>query len=564
MKEMTHKPLPLGIENFEQMIRSGFYYVDKTAMIGELLDKHAYVNLFTRPRRFGKSLNMSMLQHYLDILMENQQDLFQHLKISDFAERYQKHQNAYPVIKLTLKGAEGNDFKSAMSLMLLAIQNEYKRHAYLLESPTMARHEADYFNKINEGKVEADFHDLKNSLKFLSDKLKDHYEKKVIILIDEYDVPLEKAYFNGYYDEMVQFLRSFFNLALKTSDSLNFAVITGCLRVSKESIFTGINNFKVLNITSNVYGEYFGFTEPEVEEALAHYGLTHKKEVVREWYNGYLFGEETVYNPWSTINYLFDTVEGRKKYPAKEWANSSSNQIVRELIELADEEVRHDIETLIQGGTVIQPLREEIIYGEIKKNPVNLWNFLFFTGYLKKVSERFENGHSMVEMAIPNAEVLYIYETQIREWFEERLSTEDFTSLYNGLLAGEGAIVQEEIGNQLAESISFMDSAENFYHAFLLGILKPLKGYRKKSNRESGNGRGDIFQVPLNPTKPAVVIKVKTSKKADEMAADCTRAMAQINDRNYVNELLEEGYEHIMKVGITFYLKRCKVLIERE
>jgi len=362
---------------------------------------------------------------------------------------------------------------------------------------------------------------------------------------------------------MVQFLRSFFNLALKTSDSLEFAVITGCLRVSKESIFTGINNFKILNITSNVYGEYFGFTESEVSDALAYYHLSHKKEEVREWYNGYLFGKQTVYNPWSTINYLFDIFEGEKASPPKEWANSSSNQIVRELIERADEETRHDIEELIKGKTVTQPLREDIVYGEIRHNPANLWSFLYFTGYLKKISEYVVAEETILEMAIPNAEVRYIYRTKIREWFDEQIRAEDFSELYQALLNADADMVQEEISKHLEESISFMDTAENFYHAFLLGILKPLKGYRKKSNREFGNGRANLVLIPFNNAKTAVIIEVKASKKARDMGAHCAKALHQIDQMAYVAPLIEEDYENILKYGIAFYQKRCRVQVER-
>jgi len=564
MYENTHKPLPIGIENFEQMIRSHYYYVDKTPFIAELLDKKSYVNLFTRPRRFGKSLNLNMLQYYLENLKENQQDLFQGLKISQMGERYKSHQNAYPVINLTLKGAEGSNYERAMNKMVFEIKREYKRHDYLLKSLVKAD-EQDYFQKIAyeepmirpDGKK--DFSTFEGSLKFLSDQLRHYYGQKTVILIDEYDVPLEKAYFKGYYEEMIEFLRSFFNLALKTSDSLEFAVLTGCLRVSRESIFTGINNFKVLNITSDIYGEYFGFTESEVEAALEHYGLIHKKEEVRQWYNGYLFGEETVYNPWSTINYLFDVVEGKKKSPSKEWANSSSNQIIRELIEMADEKSRSEIEALIQGGTVTYPLREDIVYGEIKSNPTNLWSFLFFTGYLKKVSEHLQGEEAAFELAIPNAEVQYIYKTKILEWFEEKTKFKDYRPLMNAIITGETELIADTLNSRMMDIISFWDTQENFYHGFLAGILSNIQGWEVLSNRESGKGRSDIYMKNRGISKMGVIFEFKIIGDKDEPEEVAEAALKQIEDRKYVQELTTAGYRNIRCYGIAFRGKECLV-----
>ena len=428
---MDHKPLPIGIENFEKMIKNGYYYIDKTLFIKELIDKKGEVNLFTRPRRFGKSLTMSMLRYFFE-KSGNSGDLFNGLNISYAGEKYMSEMNKYPVISLTLKSAGQRDYKSSFLKLKQLIIRELKRHKYLLESANIDDIDKSIYINLLTGKV--DDIDYSGTLSFLSDCLHQHHGEKVIILIDEYDVPLEKAYFNGYYDEMIDFLRAFYNEGLKTNESLYFAVMTGCLRVSRESIFTGFNNPKIITIMSNAYGEYFGFVDGEVMEALNYYGLDDKIDEARKWYNGYVFGETNVYNPWSVINYLCDKYEKKNSYPRPHWSNTSSNDIIRELINIAGYETKEEIEALIRGESITKPIHEDVVYGEIKNNMDNLWNFLFFTGYLRKTGESMKDIYIYYTLAIPNLEILYIYKRKIKEWFEEKIKSHDFNKMHEAVL----------------------------------------------------------------------------------------------------------------------------------
>ena len=561
---ICQKAIPIGIENFETMIKGDYYYIDKTLLIKDLIDHKGYVNLFTRPRRFGKSLNMSMLQYYFENTKKEKAPLFDHLKISTCSEKYLHHQNAYPVIMMSLKGVEGESFEGAMTKLIDEISREYDRHGFLLKH--LNGEKKIYFQNQIDKVVEKDtkgenvYHNFGNSLKFLSDILERYYQKKVIIIIDEYDVPLEKAYFNGYYQQMVNFLRSYFNAALKTNDSLDFAIITGCLRASKESIFTGINNFHVLNITSDAYGEYFGFTESEVSKALQDFNQQSRYDEAKHWYNGYLFGKTTVYNPWSFLNYLFDVTVGKKEYPVGHWANSSSNSIVRELIDEADDEIRLEIENLMNTGTITTPIKEDMVYAEIKNSPQNIWNFLFFTGYLKKVAEYFDGQHIYYKLSLPNKEVAGIYETHIMAWLNDSVQKTDLQDLFKALLESDSESFQEILSEFLMDSISFNDYAENFYHGFLTATLRPMKRYTVKSNREIGNGRGDLFIRPVNILKPAIIIEVKVAKDIDHMNALSEIALLQIKEKNYEDELRREGYRKFIHYGIVFFKKTCLVV----
>jgi len=401
--------------------------------------------------------------------------------------------------------------------------------------------------------------DYQESLEFLSTCLEKHYDKKVIILIDEYDVPLEKSHFEGYYPEMVQFIRGFFSSAMKTNKSLNFAVLTGCLRVSKESIFTGLNNMNIISITSDSFGEYYGFTEPEVAQMLAYYGLEEKAEEMRDWYNGYLFGETVVYNPWSSIKYLYDIIYGKIYLPSPHWSNTSSNAIIKDLITISDHKVKEDIESLIAEKTIIKPIVEDIVYADITKNMDNLWSFLFFTGYLKKVSKTQIRVRNHLELAIPNKEIQYIYETKIVEWFDEKVKATDLTPMYHAILTGDTKVFQNELTKMLQSTISYFDSKEEFYHGFLAAVTSTMDGYATKSNRESGDGRRDIFMRPSSIRKPAVIIEVKVADVAKDLAKKCDEALAQIEEKKYDTELLIEGYTHVIKYGIAFYRKDCEI-----
>ena len=558
--EKRYTKLPIGIDNFEKIIKDEYYYADKTLMIKDLIDKGGEVNVFTRPRRFGKSLGISMLQYFFDNLKKGETNLFDGLNISRAGDKYIEHQNRYPVIKLSLKEASKIEFESSITMLISEISSEFKRHDYILESSCLKEDSRVLYQRLASEKATID--EYSKSLRFLSECLELYHNEKAIILIDEYDVPLEKAYFNGYYDEMVNFIRSFFSGALKTNDSLKFAVITGCLRVSKESIFTGVNNLNIVSILSDNYGEYFGLTEPEVEVMLAHYNLEHKADEMRDWYNGYLFGETTVYNPWSSIKYLYDELYSKIGFPIAHWSNTSSNSIIRDLIAIADDETKDEIEQLIQGETITKPINEDIVYSDITKNMDNLWNFLFFTGYLKKVSKKQIGVENHFELTIPNNEILYIYKRQIREWFDERVKEVDMTNLYTAVLSQNIATFEDELTSLLGESISYMDSLEFFYHGFLTGILRGIKGYRTVSNRESGSGRGDIFLRPTSIRKPAVVIEVKVANEARHLEKKCDEALVQIEEKKYDSELHRAGYMQIIKYGIAFYRKDCMIKIQ--
>jgi len=576
---MEFKPFPIGVDNFEKIINQGYYYVDKTLLIKELIDKKSEVNVFTRPRRFGKSLNISMLQYYFENLKADKALVFEGLKIMDTGVKYHEHQNKYPVIKLSLKGGEGSSFNLAFIRLKLEIGNEFERHDYLLESEKLTQAQKQFYqyiikeskplplesktaekqdDKSAKEKKEKELAAFSSSLKFLSNCLERYYDEKVIILIDEYDVPLEKAYFRGFYTDMIDFLREFFHDALKTNDSLNFAVLTGCLRVSKESIFTGLNNLDIVSIVSNKYSEYFGFTEAEMSDALVYYKLEEKETEARDWYNGYFFGDTIVYNPWSSIKYLSD-MHNKEPFPKPHWSNTSSNSIIRELIAMADDETKDEIEYLIAGGTITKPIQEDIVYAEIMNSKDNLWNFLFFTGYLKKVSKVQRGEDIYLEMKIPNREIRYIYNKHIGKWFDERVKEVDMTSLYTAVLAQDIATFEDEIINFLGESISYMDSHENFYHGFLTGVLHGMKGCRVTSNRESGKGRGDIFIRPRDLRKTAVIIEIKIASKPQHLGKESDNALVQIEKKKYDEELMNEGYKHIIKYGISFYRKLCMI-----
>lgn len=561
---MQCKPLPTGVDNFEKLITRGYYFVDKTLLIKELLDKKGDVNLFTRPRRFGKTLNMSMVQYFFEdarkddgTKMDNC-SLFDGLSIMESGERYLSHMGRYPVIALSLKSGKQPDFNLSRKMLIRQIADEYKRHRYILQGNLLEIDKIRYQNIMEECAKEEDYND---SLKFLSQCMEQYYGHKAIILIDEYDVPLENAFFAGFYEEMTAFIRSLFESALKTNSSLEFAVITGCLRISKESIFTGMNNMKINSILNKSYDEFFGFTEAEVMRLCDDYHLTHKFPLIKEWYNGYVFGNVNVYNPWSVISFIGDLKVDENELPASYWANTSSNSIVRTLIEMADDETRSEIEQLIAGKSIEKPVHEDITYDEIYKTMDNLWNFMFFTGYFRRVGERMdvETKQRYVELKIPNEEVKYIFRNKVLGWFQEIINRKDLSVLYHALIRQDPAALEQELTELLMKTISFNDAYESFYHGFIAGVLSGMDGYTVKSNREGGRGRSDLYIKPVTRKKPAYVIEFKIAGKFSEMEAKAEDALEQIEDRNYCQELFDDGYGTVICYGISFFGKDCLV-----
>lgn len=556
---MAFRALPIGVDDFEKLITNDYYYVDKTLLIKELLDKKGEVNLFTRPRRFGKTLNISMLKCFFEAAEVSKEPLFAGLEIMREGPRYLEHMGAYPVITLSLKSTKQDDFETAYTKIVEAISEEFRRHKYLLGSEKIDAIQKERYLKIMDGA--AKISEYTGSLKFLSGVLKEHYDKKTIILIDEYDVPLEHAYFTGYYDRMSSFIRSLFEEALKSNPSLEFAVITGCLRITKESIFTGLNNLKINTILSANYDEYFGFLQTEVDQMIEFYGIGEKRELIREWYDGYQFGTKEVYNPWSVINYVDSAyADGEHAWPSPYWANTSSNRIVRNLVEHARLSTKEELEKLIGGESIEKPVHEDITYGDIEKSEDNLWNFLFFTGYLKMCSRRLIGESVYMTMMIPNAEVRYIYKNKIMEWSGEQMREKDLGSFYSSVVSADAEGLQKELNRLLRESISFYDNKEAFYHGFLLGLLERIGEYAVTSNQESGDGRYDIMLKSPDVEKAVVIFELKISDTYHGMETAAQTAIKQIKGRHYGDELARDGYSSIICYGIAFYKKNCWVI----
>lgn len=560
---MTFKPLPIGVDDFEKLRASGYYYVDKTLFIKELLDKKGEVNLFTRPRRFGKTLNMSMMKCFFEKAEADNANLFSGLNIMEAGEQYLKHMGAYPVIALSLKSTRQADFHTSYEKIADAIAGELRRHKMLLSSDRLDEAQKERYLQMMDGRAKSS--DYTAALKFLSEVLNQHYGRKAVILIDEYDVPLEQAYFTGYYDEMSFFIRSFFEEGLKSNPFMEFAVITGCLRITKESIFTGLNNLKINSILSANYDEYFGFLQQEVDEMAEFYGIEDEEDmaVFKEWYNGYAFGTKEVYNPWSVINHMEALYVDRiHAWPSPYWANTSSNRIIRNLVERADVSTKEELECLIAGGTIEKTVHEDITYDDIETSEENLWNFLFFTGYLTMCGRRFIGGTQRMTMAIPNAEVLYIYKTKILEWFRERLLGKDMKGFYHSILSADVTGFQEKLTQILRESISFYDNKEAFYHGFLLGLLERVDDFAVSSNQESGDGRYDIMLKSPDVRNPVLIFELKAADSYGSMETAADSAMKQIKERRYGEGLNRDGYSSLLCYGIAFYKKNCWIVEE--
>ena len=554
------KKLPVGLENFQEIEKSGFYYVDKTKLIEQLFENWSKVNLFTRPRRFGKTLNMSMLKSFFEIGADR--TLFDGLYISRNQKLCEEYMGKYPVIFLSLKGIDGLSFEAAKYRLTELIGVEAERFAFLADSEKLTENERSKYRAIIHlvnGKYSMDEDMLVSSLQTLSQLLCRHYGQKAIILIDEYDVPLDKAFQHGYYKEMVSLIRGLFGQALKTNDDLQFAVLTGCLRVSKESIFTGLNNFKVYAADDVRYDEEFGFTNEEVKKLLANYNLQEHFEKVKEWYDGYHFGDADIYCPWDVINYVDDLLSDPNVQPKSYWINSSGNDLVKRFIKQADITTKDEIEQLIAGNAVEKRIRSDLTYDEIDNSIDNIWSVLFTTGYLTRLGKA-DNG--VYKLIIPNQE--------IREWFNQIVANNraSIDKINQGFLEGKAETIQRELTMFLGETIRVFDTKarneekEIFYHDILLGILKNYPGWVVKSNRESGDGFADILLKPKNPDA-GIIVELKDVRSLHDLDQACERALEQIKDRRYDTELREDGRNDILAYGIAFCRKRCKVVVEK-
>ena len=566
--------LPVGIENFEDIRKLGFYYVDKTKLIEQLILNWGKVNLFTRPRRFGKTLNMSMLKSFFEIGAD--ESLFDGLYISQNKELCAEHMGKYPVIFISLKDVEGLSYDEAFDSLVRIIGNEISRVSFLSDSEKLSELEHEMFRGLTvmeDGKYIFDKDKLTSSLKLVSQLLYQHYGQKTVIIIDEYDVPLDKAFQNGYYNEMVSLIRGIFGQALKTNEYLQFAVLTGCLRISKESIFTGLNNFKILSIADARFDEQFGFTDDEVRLLLSNYDLSSHIEEVKEWYDGYHFGNADVYCPWDVINHVDNLKADDKARPQAYWINSSSNSLVKRLINIADLSTKDEIERLIAGEAIEKAICLELTYDEIDNNIDNIWSVLYTTGYLTKVGEvKMADSESYAyKLIIPNKEVREVFILQIQEWFKGVASkdNDDMKVLSQAILDSDDTVIQKQLNIIMSRMISILDTKapddmkENFYHGLLLGLLRGSNpDWLIKSNRESGDGFSDIIIRPENPDA-GIIIEVKYADSFSGLEKACKKAMAQIRDKRYYEVLREEGRCDILAYGISFNKKRCMVMCER-
>jgi len=556
----NYKPIPIGVEDFKVIIDRGSYYVDKTDMIRELLDNGATVNLFTRPRRFGKTLNMSMLQRFFEKTDEDNAYLFDGLNISQAGEKYMQHQGQYPVISLSLKSMKQGDFSDSFLLFKKIISDEFKKHQKIL--PFLSEEDRSDYQEIMSRKTD-DSHYL-YAIRTLSDCLYAAYQKKVIILIDEYDVPLETSHFRGFYDEMVDLIRSVFESALKTNPYLEFGVLTGCLRVSKESIFTGLNNLNVYTVINNDFSNHFGFTQQEVEKIVDDFGIQAKLLEMKQWYDGYLFGQTEIYNPWSILKYV-QSARSNETCPSQSyWSNTSSNDIIHELVVNGNEETHNQIEALVNGESLTKPIYEDITYRNININTDYIWSFLLFTGYLKAISMHLEGDLIYAEMVIPNREVGTVYKWMIMQWFDEKVRTTSRDDLFTAMISGDVDEFETLLSDWLDETISYYDSKENYYHGFLSELLVGFKGYDVKSNRESGDGRPDLLVLERKRHKLAVILEIKVAERFRNLDAKCDEALQQIEENRYEAELKYDCFQKILKYGVAFCDKACRVKLEVE
>ena len=554
------KRIPIGYEDFKEIIDGSYYYVDKSMLIYELLTGGGKNNLMTRPRRFGKTLNLSMLRYFFDINEKDNRYLFDGLRISEHYGLLSQYRNAHPVIMLSLKSAKQGSYDEAFDSLCSEIQQQFTKFKFIADSDKLDPNNNERFKTIMSCREYSE-RIFKESIKLLCLCLKQYYGANTIILIDEYDVPLEDAYFSGYYDRMVNFIRSLFESALKTNPALEFSVITGCLRISKESIFTGLNNLKTNSIMNVKYSECFGFSQSEVDALMTYYGITGKTGIMKEWYDGYLFGDTEVYNPWSVLNQT-KTWSQRLTAPASPWwANTSSNNIIKTLIEQSDSETRSVIERLMNGGSVETHIKETVTYGDLKDGNENIWSFLLFTGYLKikeLISSGEETGEPAVySLVIPNLEIKSCYRDIIIQYFETYKRAVNKNELYTALLSRDAAGFAAQITGLLKRSISFYDHTEAFYHGLISGLLSGNVYYKLESNREAGSGRSDLILYQQDSAVNAVIMEFKVCRGNEPADTAAKRALKQINDLDYAAEAVSRGYKNIIKYGVAFKDKIC-------
>ena len=549
---MKNINVPVGISNFEKIRQDGYYYVDKTGLIKDMLkNKIPEVTLITRPRRFGKTLAMSMLASFFDIRRDSKK-LFQGLNISKEQQLCNDWMNQYPTLFLSFKDVDGTIFENALGLLQFTIAELCKKHTYLIESDVVDQDDKETFRKLKS--MGSNLPELQGSIIMLMNMMKAYYNKPVILLIDEYDVPIAKASSNGYYKEMLEVMKAMLSTALKDNEALKFAVVTGCLKIAKESVFTGTNNFVSDTISSERYNEYYGFTQKDVDQILQDAQIEEKASDIKEWYDGYRFGEFDVYCPWDVMNYLWDLTNNQNAKPVSYWKNTSDNAIIRSFIDYSGAAIKKKLEILISGGSTRQQIEENLTYDYLHSSEENLWSILYLTGYLTNVSEQDTDG--TIELKIPNKEIKEIFETTVKKWFEDNAKTIDRKELFDAVWTGNADILTKEIGTLLRMTISYHDYKEDFYHAFLAGIFAGA-GYVVESNKEHGEGRSDIVIYDDYEGKVAI-FEAKKSQNPEEMKLDCEKAIKQINEKMYANEF-EDAYDEILCYGISFFKKRCLV-----
>lgn len=549
---MKNLNIPVGISDFERIRELNYYYVDKTGLIKTLLQGEMdQVTLITRPRRFGKTMAMNMVASFLDIRKDSK-ELFDGLEISKEKEICKNWMNQYPTLFLSLKDVDGTTFENAFNMLKFVISSLCSQNSYLETGENIRENEKDIFSRLRS--QTASITDIKGSIVTIMNMMQSYYEKPVILLIDEYDVPIAKASNNGYYKGMLEVIKGMLSTALKDNSSLKFAVITGCLKIAKESIFTGTNNFVSDTISSTRYNEYYGFTQQDVDKLLADAEIEEKAELIKEWYDGYNFGEFEVYCPWDVMNYLRDLQNDLNARPVSYWKNTSDNAIIRSFIDYTGAAIRKKLEVLIAGGSICQKIEEDLTYDYLHSSEDNLWSILYLTGYLTKVGERDKDGQ--IELRIPNKEVKEIFESTVRKWFEDSARVMNRKDLFDAVWNKDADKATKEISTLLRMTISYYDYRENFYHAFLAGIFAGA-GYSVESNREHGEGRSDIV-IYNDVTGQVAVFEAKYSRKLEDLEKDCQKALDQINTKMYAKEF-EDAYEEVLCYGIAFYKKRCLV-----